>query len=93
LFPRNHIQLAAKNVSIHEVLKLTKAEWDTGFPFRPKKFINQYPANSRKTPKIAGFQRGLSPFGFFLLALWRAFFVNCDLTIALRAVSPTGRET
>ena len=67
LLPRNCIQLAAKNVSVHKVLKFTKAEWDTGFPFRPKKFRKQYPANSRKTPKIAGFQRG---FFRLTIALW-----------------------
>ena len=56
-----------KNVSVHKVLKFTKAEWDTGFPFRPKKFSNQYPANFRKSPKIAGFQRG---FFRLTIALW-----------------------
>ena len=64
-----------KTSAFCEVLKLLQAEWDTGFPFRPKKFRKQYPANSRKPPKLARFQRG--------------FF---RLTIALWAFSPLERN-
>jgi hypothetical protein len=61
LLPRNCIQLAAKNSCHDEVLSSPKAEWDTGFPFRPQNVSNQYPSNPRKPPNIAGFQRGSAP--------------------------------